>query len=186
MLPFLLTLTDESNRAKIEHIYNTYYDYMMRYAISKLSSSGKSDFIHLAEDAVQNAFMQITKYIDSINFSRGEKDVKNYCLSILYNEISNLLDNNEDFYELNEELLQENKYNTLIEEIEIKEKYREVVETIKTMDERYSITLYLALCEEKTVNEIADMMGISTKTVYTRLARGKKLLLESLKEKING
>ena len=103
----------------------------------------------------------------------------------MYNEISNLLDNNEDFYELNEELLQENKY-TLIEEFEIKEKYREVVEAIKTMDERYSITLYLALCEEKTVNEIADMMGISTKTVYTRLARGKKLLLESLKEKING
>ena len=102
----------------------------------------------------------------------------------MYNEISNLLDNNEDFYELNEELLQENKY-TLMEEIEIKEKYREVVEAIKTMDERYSITLYLALCEEKTVNEIADMMGISTKTVYTRLARGKKLLLESLKEKIN-
>jgi DNA-directed RNA polymerase specialized sigma24 family protein len=32
-----------------------------------------------------------------------------------------------------------------------------------------------------TVKEIADMMGISAKTVYTRLARGKKLLLDSLK-----
>ena len=185
MLPFLLTLCDESNRAKIEHIYNTYYDYMMRYAISKLSSSGKSDFIHLAEDAVQNAFVQITKYIDSINFSRGERDVKNYCLSILHSEICSLLNDKEEFYEFDEKLYQEDNY-TPIEEIEIKEKYREVVEAIKTMDERYSITLYLTLCEEKTVNEIADMMGISTKTVYTRLARGKKLLLESLKEKING
>ena len=38
-----------------------------------------------------------------------------------------------------------------------------------------------------TVNEIADMMGISAKTVYTRLARGKKLLLDSIKgAKFNG
>ena len=29
-------------------------------------------------------------------------------------------------------------------------------------------------------NQIADLMGISPKTVYTRLARGKKLLLDSL------
>ena len=33
---------------------------------------------------------------------------------------------------------------------------------------------------DKTQREIADLMGISPKTVYTRLARGKKLLLDSL------
>jgi RNA polymerase sigma-70 factor (ECF subfamily) len=157
---------------------------MMKYAISKFRSFGESDANHYAEDAVQNTFMKIVKHIDNINFSRGERDIKNYCLSILHNEICNLLSDKTKFYELDEELYQEDKY-TLIEEIEIREKYQEVVEAIKKMDEKYSITLYLIMCEEKTVNEIADMMGIPPKTVYTRLARGKKLLLESLKEKIN-
>ena len=87
MLQFLLTLSDESNHSKIEHIYHTYHDYMMRYAVSKFQTLGRTNFKYNAEDAVQNAFMKITKYIDKIDFTRGEKDVKNYCFTILSNEI---------------------------------------------------------------------------------------------------
>ena len=62
-----------------------------------------------------------------------------------------------------------------------------MVKAIETLDERYSTTLYMVYCQEMTVNEIAEMMGISTKTVYTRLARGRKLLLDTIKgEKLNG
>ena len=179
MLQFLLTLTDESNYGKIEHIYNTYHDYMMRYAVSKFKSMGKNNFVYDAEDAVQNAFMKITKYIDNIDFSRGDVDVKNYCLTILSNEIFNILSENEEIYEFDEEFCSNAEYN-FIEELELKEKYHEIVQAIKNLDERYSTTLYLAFCKEMTPNEIADMMGISVKTVYTRLARGKKTLLESL------
>lgn len=186
MLQFLLTLTDESNHGKIEHIYNTYHDYMMRYAVSKFKNEGRTNFVYDAQDAVQNAFMKITKYIDAIDFSRGEKDVKNYCLVILCNEIYNILSDNEENYEFDEEFCSEKEYN-FIEELEIRESYNEVVKAIKTLDEKYSTTLYLVFCNEKTVNQVAEMMGLSPKTVYTRLARGKQLLLDSLKgAKING
>ena len=186
MLQFLLTLTDESNHGKIEHIYNTYHDYMMRYAVSKFKNEGRTNFVYDAEDAVQNAFMKITKYIDAIDFSRGEKDVKNYCLVILCNEIYNILSDNEENYEFDEEFCSEKEYN-IIEELEMNECFNEVVKAIKALDEKYSTTLDLVFCKEMTVNEIAKMMNISTKTVYTRLARGKKLLLDSLKgAKING
>ena len=101
MLQFLLTLTDESNHGKIEHLYNKYHDYMMKCAVTKFKSLGRSNYTYDAEDAVQNAFMKITKYIDKIDFSRGEKDVKNYCLAILSNEICNVLsDNQENYVEL--------------------------------------------------------------------------------------
>ena len=186
MLQFLLTLTDESNHGKVEHIYNTYHDYMMKYAVSKLQAAGRTNFMYDAEDAVQNSFIKIVKYIDKIDFSRGEKDVKNYCLTTLFNEINSIMGENEEIYDFDENFCSEKEYN-IIEELEMKECFNEVIKAIKALDERYSITLYYAFCKEMTPNEIADMMGINVKTVYTRLARGKKLLLESLKgAKING
>ena len=186
MLQFLLTLSDESNHSKIEHIYHTYHDYMMRYAVSKFQSLGRTNFKYDAEDAVQNTFMKITKYIDKIDFTRGEKDVKNYCFTILSNEIRKVLSDNQENFEINEEFYPEEEYN-FIEELELRENYNQVVKAIEDLDEKYSTTLYLVFCKEMTVNEIAEMMGISAKTVYTRLARGKKLLLDSLKgAKFNG
>ena len=180
MLLFLLTISDESNHSKIEYIYNTHHDSMLRYAISKFKAAGSQDFLYDAEDAVQNAFMKITKYIDRLDFSRGEKDVKNYCFSILCNEICRALGDNEKIFENVEEFCEEKEYN-FIEELGIRERYDEVVRAIESLDEKYSTTLFLVFCKEMTVNEIAEMMGISAKTVYTRLARGKRLLLDSLK-----
>ena len=186
MLQFLLTLTDESNRGKIEHIYDTYHEYMMRYAVSKLQTAGRTNAVYDAEDAVQNAFMKITKHIDKIDFSRGEKDVKNYCLSVLCNEVSEVLNENQENFEFGEEFCSEKEYN-FIEELEIQKSYNEVVKSIKALDEKYSTTLYLIFCQEKTVNQVAEMMGLSPKTVYTRLDRGKRILLDSLKgAEING
>ena len=180
MLQYLLTLSDESNHGKIEHIYNTYHDFMMRYAVSKLKCMGRTNFLYDAEDAVQNAFVKITKYLDNIDFSREENDVKNYVFSILSNEICNVLNENEENFEFDEEFCSKKEYN-FIEELELKERFNEVVNAIKNLDEKYSSTLYLVYFKEMTVNEISEMMGITTKTVYTRLSRGKQLLLNSLK-----
>jgi RNA polymerase sigma-70 factor (ECF subfamily) len=154
---------------------------MMRFAASKLGRFGRSVESHEAEDAVQNAFVKIVKNIDKIDFSRGEKRVKNYCFSILVNEIYNFLEENIEIFEFVEEFWPDEEYN-YIEELNMQENYARVVKAIEELDERYSTTLYLVFSEEKTVGEIAEMMGISPKTVYTRLARGKKLLLDSLKE----
>lgn len=180
MLQFLLTLTDESNHNKIEYIYNKYYENMLRYALSKFKSFGRRNFIYDAEDAVQNTFMRITKYIDKMDFSREEGEIKNYCFSILINEIYKVLGDNEENFEFFEEFCPENEYN-FIESLDLQVRYQQVVRAIEALDEKYSITLQLVFCQEKTVGEIAEMMGISAKTVYTRLARGKKLLLDSLR-----
>ena len=186
MLQFLLTISDEPKRGKIEYIYKKLHDKMMIYAISSFQSFGRKNFLFDAEDAVQNTFMKIARVVDRIDFSRGEKSVKNYCFSILSNEISNILHQNEENFEKFEQFCLENEYD-FIEELELREKYNEVVRAISELDERYSTTLYLVFCEEMTVSEIADMMGISTYTVYTRIKRGKKLLLNSLKGiKFNG
>lgn len=180
MLQFLLTLTDESNHEKVEQLYKKYHDYFIKCAVTKFKSLGRTNYVSDSEDAVQNTFIKITKRIHRIDFTRGEKDVKNYCLSILSNEICNVLSENQENFEINEEFCSQEEYN-FIEELELQENYNQLAKAIEKLDEKYSTTLYLVFYNEMTVNEIAEMMGISTKTVYTRLARGKKLLLDILK-----
>ena len=135
MLQFLLTLTDESNHGKIEHLYNKYHDYMMKCAVTKFKSLGRSNYTYDAEDAVQNAFMKITRYIDNIDFSRDEKDVKNYCLAILSNEICNVLSDNQENYEFDEEFSSAGEYN-FIEELNLTQK--EMSEMLHMSESSYS------------------------------------------------
>ena len=180
MLLFLLSITDEEYRSDIERIYKNHHTAMIKFALSRMKRAKRINYVSDAEDAVQNAFMKITRYVSSIDFSRGETDVRNYCFSILNNEILKILQENEIIFENFEEFSDENVYN-IIEGLEIREKYDEIVRAIEEMDEKYSTTLYLVYCREMTVKEVSEMMEISEKTVYTRLSRGKKLLLESLK-----
>ena len=180
MLQFLLTISDSSDHEKIKRIYDDYHLFMLKYATGKLKNIGRRNYIYEAEDVVQNSFMKITRYINDINFSLGEKCVKNYVFSILNNEICNFLNDNEELDEFDEDFYKEEEYDFLAE-IDIKERYNEVVKAIENLDERYSMTLFLFYCKEMSVDSISELMGISPKTVYTRISRGKKHLINSLK-----
>ena len=41
--------------------------------------------------------------------------------------------------------------------------------------------MFLAINKEMSITEIAELMGISRKTVYTRLERGRVKLINALK-----
>ena len=181
MLQFLLTISDESNHNKIEMIYTKYHDDFMRYALSKLMSYGRVNYLFDAEDAVQNTFLKIVKYIDNIDFSRSEVDIRNYCITILINEITNI--SKDECVNLNDltDFCLETEFD-FVNKIDFKEKYNRLVEIIKNLDEKYSSTLYLAFWIGKKPDEIAEMMGISLQTVYSRLHRGKELLIDLLEE----
>ena len=179
MLQFILSLTDDADRDKVEELYNKYHVCFMKCAVTKFKAMGRSNCLYDAEDAVQNTCAKISKYFHNIDFSRGEKDVKNYCFSILNNEITNILKENQENYEFSEELCPGTEY-SFIDELETRDLYGNLFSAIKKLDTKYSTTLHLFINKGMSPNEIADLMEISPKTVYTRLARGKKLLLDSL------
>ena len=181
MLEFLLLISDSSEHDKIIRVYNDYHEGMLKYAVSKFKSMGRRNCVFDAEDTVQNAFVKITRYVHNIDFATGEKSVKNYVFSILNNEICNFLNDNDELDGLDEACSEETAYDFL-ENIEMKEVYREAVKAIEALDERYSTTLYLFYCKEMRPDKIASLMGLSTKTVYTRIARGTTHLQSSLKE----
>ena len=57
-----------------------------------------------------------------------------------------------------------------------------VVKEIKMLDEKYSITMLYRFFAGMSVKQISAFMGVPTKTVYTRLERGKRLLGEAMKK----
>ena len=67
-----------------------------------------------------------------------------------------------------------------IEMIQAKEDYQRVVTAIYNMKETYSYTLSYRFCDEMEVKDIASLMGVSEKAIYTRIERGLKLLSATL------
>ena len=179
MLSYLLSFSDERNAGKIEYIFEKYYKDMLRFAMSRFKRIGCSNYQTEAEDAVQNAFVKITIYIDRINFDVSEKELKTYVLTIVSNEVANIVSDKKRIEVLDEEF-QEFNENAFFEKLHIQQRYEKVVEEIGKLDERYSITLLYRYQKEMTVADIADLMGVSEKTVYTRLQRGRALLLKAL------
>lgn len=72
-----------------------------------------------------------------------------------------------------------------ISSIQINERYEKVIQVIKKMDDRYSMTLLFRFRDDMSVSEISDYMGLPEKTVYTRLERGKRLLLKLLEGRLD-
>ena len=91
MLQFLLSIADEKDHAKIEYLYQQYHSDMLRIAKSRLRQKGMPNYELDAEDAVQNAFFKITKYIHRIDFTAEGKEIKAYVLKIVSNEVSRIV-----------------------------------------------------------------------------------------------
>ena len=183
MLTFLLSLAEESDHGKIIYIYNTFHDDMLRLAKHRLRLAGVHAYEYEAEDAVQNAFVKLAKYISRVNFDNGDKSLRAYVMSVTANEVRNLISDmkkTEDITEYCDEMSEED----FLERLQIEDGYANALETIKHMDERYSTALMMFYCKEMSVKEIAKILGVPEKTVYTRLSRGKRLLADSLKGKV--
>ena len=179
MLPFLLSIADEKDHAKIEYLYHHYNGDMLRFAKHRLRLERMPNWEMDAEDAVQNAFLKITKYIDKIDFTVGEKGIRAYVLKIVSNEVSSIVADYTYLEDIDEykDTLEDGDF---FEQLRIHERYDEVVQEIGWLDETYSIPLSLRYGDKMGITEIANLMGLSEKAVYTRLGRAKRLLVERL------
>lgn len=178
MLAFLLLIAEEGYREKIEYLYRTFHTDLLRFAKGRLRQRGDKNCQIDAQDVVQNTFVKITRYAHAVRFEAEVGELRSYLLTVLANEITDFLAEQESTGELVENMAEEEFFDALC----IHQRYDEVVQAIRALDERYSTVLFLCYCEECSVKEIAALLGIPQKSVYTRLARGKKRLLEMLSE----
>lgn len=68
MLQFLFTICDEQYHSRIEYIYKRFHKDMFRFARNRFIAMNSHNPELDAEDAVQRAYLRITKYIHNLRF----------------------------------------------------------------------------------------------------------------------
>lgn len=179
MLSFLLAISDLADHDKILYVYNTYHTTLVKYARNILRGSSKTMD---EEDAVQNMYVNLIKYIHNIKCWDDEKQLKAYLLTMTLHECNRLQKKSFDYENMDD------FENVLVSDedfvcaVNNSDDYQRVVRLISEMEEKYSIPMHLRWGEELDVKMIAQRLELPVKTVYTRLERGKLILMKLLEK----
>lgn len=125
-----------------------------------------------AEDVVQDTFIQ---YLLQKKDFESEQHVRAWLIRVSINKAKN---KNNTFFKRNS-LPLEDYIETLTFE---SDESSELFETVMKLPEKYRIVIHLFYYEDYSVNEIANILNIKPGNVKVRLARGRMILSNTLKE----
>jgi len=166
----LIELVRTQNHELYAEVVERYQEKLLRYADYLLGHNQE------AEDVVQTAFVKVYKNLFAFNI---KKKFSSWIYRIVHNEAVNrikkkrkefLFESNGDFANL----LTSKKDVEL--EFEKKELSQMVKKCLKQLPIKYREPLTLFFLEEKSYQEISDILRIPKGTVGTRINRGKKLM----------
>ncbi len=179
MLEFYLSIVNsESDKKKVEYIYENYYSFMC-YAAGCILKHNKFD----VEDTVHNAMMKIIENIDIIDISDKRK-VKNLCGIIARNKaIDHLRRKDNQMIPLDDSIVNDETDETSPEKIIIsKETFEKVLNAVESLDEKYRDVCILKYVHQLKDKEIGLLLDLNEKTVSTRIYRGKQMVKEALRK----
>lgn len=168
MLALYLSLLESPlDRSSFHRIYRENYDAMMAVAQRYFPEDGTA-----AEDVVHNSFLRIIENYSAISQVPQEK-LPTYILIMVKNEAI--------------DMQRKQKRVTFLEDwtpVEAPDPGSEadVLTVIRSMPETYRAILELRFVLGLGYQEIADRTGLSLSAVTGRISRGRKLLIEKLKE----
>ena len=127
---------------------------------------------HDAEDAVQNAFLQVIRNFDALLEIPCKKRIF-WCISIVKNEALAILRKKKKTILIIEEL-EENPAAGVEEAMS----YKEVVRLFAQLPETYRSVLEMKMILGYSGKEIAKSMGLTENAVNVRITRGRAMLRE--------
>ena len=167
LLTFLFAaLESDEDRALFTEIYEQNHDRMEQTALRILKDP------HDAEDAVQNAFLQVIRNFDALLEIPCKKRIF-WCISIVKNEALAILRKKKKTILIIEEL-EENPAAGVEEAMS----YKEVVRLFAQLPETYRSVLEMKMILGYSGKEIAKRMGLTENTVNVRITRGRAMLRE--------
>lgn len=191
MLSFYLTLIDtEEEQLRFVKLYEKYRK-LMHYVAKDIVKDK-----HLAEDAVQEAFLRIAKNFHSV----GEIDcpqtkhfvviiVRRVSLTLLKKESLYREKTYFDFSSSMSEDENDNEKDMASDALNFNDgsifdtvNYHLLLQEILQLPEKYQEVLYFVGAYECSMAETADLLNLTKETVKKRMQRGRKLLLERLEE----
>ena len=161
----------------IEDCYELYEQKMFRVALSVLHDES------LAEDAVQDAFLQLIKH--KVFFPKADSDdCKRYIITVIKNASINIYNKRKNenkivsFTENLEEVISSEAV-----ELDIEQDDGAVcTPLINSLPEKYHDVIECLVLRDYTVKETADKLGISEANVRKRYERAKKLMRQDCNE----
>ena len=161
---FLNLLENEDDRQKFIWLYETNHSKMERIALHILQNQRD------AEDAVQNAFIQIIRHFERVYEVPCEK-LPFWCISIVKNEALTIHRKNQKV------VLMDNCENVEVAVPTITD-YTELVDLFARLPDTYRAVLEMKFILEYSSKEIGERLGLSEQAVNTRVSRGRALLKE--------
>ena len=173
LIQLLMSISDDSKKAKIQYLYNKYYAILLSVCRSKLIKSGNKNYSIDSYDIVQNVFLNLIQYLpDVIEYEKA------YIFTILDNEIYKFLRKetyNENIDDYENELAEEDFF----ESFNTREQLQRVSKIITSLDEKYRIPMILKYEFDLSVENISNRLDLPIRTVYYRLKRGQQIIKDS-------
>lgn len=165
MLSYLLAaLESEEDKRRFIELYEENHVRAEQTALRILKNP------HDAEDAVQNAFLQVIHHFDKISEIPCKK-LEFWIISIVKNEALMILRRNQ------KELPQED-WDNFSADVNDPIGYNELVQLFSRLPPTYRAVLEMRMINDYSGKEIAVHLGISESAVNTRISRGRILLRE--------
>lgn len=176
MLQIYLTLIDTDAEKQKFIIFYEQYRKLMFYIAKEILKDN-----HLAEDAVQEAFLRIAKNFHKTGTVTSH-ETKAFAVIITRNVAIDIYNKEKKITKLNQYLSE--SIETETDDFTEKTSYKKLLGYILELPEIYRDVLYLNLVYDYQFNEIANLLGISTENARKRAQRGKKILQEKINEEL--
>lgn len=178
MLLYLSLLDTQEERDKFTEIYEQYQHFCWYVANQILGDA------HLSEDAVQDAFLALTRHLDKIEYVESAR-TKKFLMTIVKSKAIDILRKNHG--EVLEEELAETAADSgedILNSYISKENYNNLISCILDLPESYRVIFEYKYVHQFSEKEIAELLGISPGLVNVRSFRARKKLQEMLEQEV--
>lgn len=180
MILFLSMLDSEEDRDKFTRLYEKYRYFLWYLANERLHDA------HLAEDAVQEAFLALTGHMDKIG-ETGSTATRNFLATIVKSKAIDLIRRKKGISEeVYEESMAEGISEDVLDTYLTRDNYERILRAIAKLDEIYRVVFEYKYLHELTDREIADLLDVTPKVVNVRIFRARKKLQVMLAEERKG
>ena len=175
MILFLALLDTQEEQEKFREIYENYKHFMWYVARQKLDDD------HLAEDAVQEAFLALTRHLDKVEDAHSPR-TKKFLATIVRSKAIDILRKSHPQEELTDELPEGKPGRDILDQLLVKENYNRLISCVLELDDSYRVVFEYKYLYHMNDDEIADILDISVKNVNVRYFRARKKLQEMIRK----
>ena len=180
MLLYLSMLDTQEEKDKFTEIYQQYRHFCWYVANQLLGD------VHLAEDAVQDAFLALTRHLDKVEDVESPRTRK-FLMTIVKSKAVDILRKQHGETSVDELPVEPaDPGQDVLDHYITKENYNHLISCILELDEAYRVIFEYKFVHQLQDREIAELLDITPKLVNVRYFRARNKLQQMLEKEVAG